>query len=109
MGTRFSFFQRILVRIKKSLKGDFASDEESNLIESDENVADVLCPWCGSDYFEDIEDFFQENYFKVVSRCSNCGRYFVSEYCLIGVSGIDDFHGSERMKYPQRTKMRVAF
>jgi len=84
-------FQRILSKIKEAFKHHSDSDESSDSIESDEYAGDVLCPYCGSNSFEDVQSFYDENSYKIISRCFECGRYFISEYCLSDISGIDDY------------------
>lgn len=84
------YFRHVFTRIKNKFKNSFSPRRYKRDYYCEDEPEDIYCPYCGSDYFDDIRKYSQENHFKVISKCLNCCKYFVSEYCLIDVFGIDE-------------------
>ena len=77
MDLKLSYFRYVLSRIRGKLKNSFSFKRYSPDSYCEDESDDIYCPYCGSDYFDDVRKYFQENYFKVISKCLNCGNYFI--------------------------------
>ena len=97
-----TFFHHCLSLAKKVFQSEYTHTDICENYE--EESIEITCPYCGSEYFDDIKTYFDESLFKVLSRCLNCGRYFICEYVPSNVYGIED---NEKTCYKNRNQEMV--